>query len=511
MQKQAPSFARLGLMALFALSCFGILTFLWVSFGGAIPLASKQYQVKVAFPEATTLAEQAEVRISGVPVGKVQKKQLSGNLTEATLNIEDRFAPIPEDTRAVLRAKTLLGETYVELTPGTGDGPELDDGGRLAQGNVADTVQLDEIFRTFDPKTKVAFRTWLDSQGRGFRNRGADLNSALGNLAPFERDVTTILEILDEQQGDVRRLVSNTGVVFEALTERDGQLRSLIENSNRVFETTASRDTRLQEIFTIFPTFLAESRVTTRRVTTFANNTDPLITQLRPAARELSPTLIQLRSLAPDLKGLFRDLNPLITAARRGAPAVEQILDDTVPVLRQLDPFLRNLNPMLDWLGLYRREIVSFFSLDAASTQAVDRPIGSAGPIHYLRTANPLNPENLAVYPRRVSTNRSNPYVEPGGYSQYPMKVFGTYLCTNNPVPALQPGGTTPTLPGSVGELVPGIPEPVANLLPQELRDNLQTAVFDNGTAPPCVEQAPLGRLLDQPGKYPQLMALPEE
>src|SRR4051795_5526190 len=284
MQKTRPSIARLALMVIFALSCFGILTFLWVSFGGSVPLAAKKYEVRVDFPEATTLAEQADVRISGVPVGKVQSKQLDGSLTQATLRIDPEYAPLPADTHAILRQKTLLGETYVELTPGTRDGPKIPDRGTLPQGQVADTVQLDEIFRTFDPKTRVAFRTWMDQQGLGFKKRGRDLNNALVNLAPFEQDATTILQILDEQKGDVRRLVSNTGTVFDALTERDGQLRSLIQNSNRVFATTASRDARLQEIFTVFPTFLDESRTTTTRVTAFARNANPLITQLRPAA-----------------------------------------------------------------------------------------------------------------------------------------------------------------------------------------------------------------------------------
>jgi virulence factor Mce-like protein len=508
MQKTRPNFARLGLMALFALSCFGILTFLWLSFGGAVPLAAKKYELRVDFPEATTLAEQADVRISGVPVGRVQSTKLNGILTEAVLRIDARYAPLPKGTRAVLRQKTLLGETYVELSPGDGDGPELADGGRLARGNVAETVQLDEIFRAFDPQTRRDFQAWLQEGGKAFKGRARDLNNALGNLAPFERDATTILAILNEQRGDVRRLVSNTGVVFNSLTERGDQLRQLIDNSNRVFATTASRNERLQEIFTILPTFLDESRVTTQRVTRFALNTDPLITQLRPAARELSPTLIELRSLAPDLKGLFRDLDPLITASRRGLPAVRRILDDTVPLLRQLDPFLRNVNPILDWIGLYKREIASFLSLDAASTQATDNPVGADNPIHYLRTANPLNPENLAAYPRRISTNRSNPYVEPGGYAQKPLKVFGEYLCTNNAVPSLQPAGE---LPGSIGELPlpPGVFEPVEAALPAELREMIQQYAFSTGAAPPCDEQRPLGRFLGQPGKYPQVKEQP--
>ncbi|MDX6650041.1 MAG: hypothetical protein QOJ97_1992, partial [Solirubrobacteraceae bacterium] len=38
MQKQAPSVGRILTMVLFALSCFGLLLFLWLAFGGASPL-----------------------------------------------------------------------------------------------------------------------------------------------------------------------------------------------------------------------------------------------------------------------------------------------------------------------------------------------------------------------------------------------------------------------------------------------------------------------------------------
>jgi virulence factor Mce-like protein len=503
-QKQAPSFWRIAAMVIFALSCFGILTFLWVSFGGSVPLKPKKYEVRVEFPEATTLAEQADVRISGVPVGKVQHKQLDGKFTLATLRLDPAYSPLPTDVKAILRQKTLLGETYVELTPGTRNGSKIPEGGMLKPGNVAQTVQLDEIFRSFDPKTRAAFRTWLDAQGRAFDKRGRDLNAALGNLTPFARDATTLLEVLNEQKADTRRLVSNTSVVFDALTQRGDQLRSLIDNSNRVFSTLADRNARLKEIFQIFPTFLDESRATSVRLTAFSRNTDPLITQLRPAARELSPTLIDLKSLAPDLKGLFRDLGPLITASRKGLPAVQRILDDARPLLGQLDPFLRNLNPILDYLGLYKKEIASFFSLDAASTQSVDRPPGSNTVIHYLRTANPLNPENLAAYPRRIATNRSNPYVAPGGYAKYPIKVFGTYLCTNNPIPTL----INPALP-----LPPGLPVQPPNLstiLPPALYNGVTQFALTAQVAPPCTEQAPNGRLVGQSGKYAQVKAAPK-
>jgi hypothetical protein len=96
--------------------------------------------------------------------------------------------------------------------------------------------------------------------------------------------------------------------------------------------------------------------------------------------------------------------------------------------------------------------------------------------------------------------------VEPGGYAQKPMKVFGEYLCTSEPPPPLQPVGELPpsTLPDI--PLPPGVQEPIETLLPEELRGLVQTYAFGTGVAPPCEEQAPLGRFLNQDGKYPHVV-----
>jgi ABC-type transporter Mla subunit MlaD len=229
-------------------------------------------------------------------------------------------------------------------------------------------------------------------------------------------------------------------------------------------------------------------------VTAFANNTNPLVTQLRPAARQLSPTLIALQTLAPDLRGLFRDLDPLITVSKTGLPATSEFLDQLRPLLDATDPFLRNLNPIIRWIGLYKHEITAFFSNDVAATQASSLGADQKSQLHYLRTTNPLNPENLAIYPTRIKSNRSNPYVAPLGYKTLPIKVFGTYLCTNNAVP---------TIPSTA----------VGDLLPQSLLDLINRFAFagqgSNIPAPPCTEQAPLGNLIGQTGKYPHVTQEP--
>jgi phospholipid/cholesterol/gamma-HCH transport system substrate-binding protein len=131
--KNAPSLSRIIVMIAFAFSCFAILLYLWVSFGGGVPLQAKGYRITAPFPEATTLANESDVRISGVKVGEVKTKELDlkGNATKVVMEIEPKYAPLPVNTRAILRQKTLLGETYVELTPGDRTADKIPDGGSL--------------------------------------------------------------------------------------------------------------------------------------------------------------------------------------------------------------------------------------------------------------------------------------------------------------------------------------------------------------------------------------------
>src|SRR3954470_19869287 len=220
MQKQAPTLGRLLVMVGFALSCFGLLLFLWLAFGGPIPLKPKGYRFNASFAEATQLAKEADVGISGVSVGKVKPIETQTNgRSMALIEIDDKYAPIPKDARAILRQKTLLGETYVELTPGhRRPGNMLPENGTLKQSQVSPTVELDEIFRAFDPKTRAAFQQWQQSLAASLSGRGLDLNDAVGNLGPFAEDTSNLLAILKAQSGDVRRLVNGTGDVFNALS-----------------------------------------------------------------------------------------------------------------------------------------------------------------------------------------------------------------------------------------------------------------------------------------------------
>ncbi|MFZ9669643.1 MAG: MlaD family protein, partial [Solirubrobacterales bacterium] len=186
MNKQAPSAGQLITVAGFALACFALLLFVWTAFGGPTPLAAEGYKLKMPLVQINQLAEQSQVKISGLEVGRVSDVRLGEeddrDRAIVTLEIEPEYAPLPKDTRAILRAKSLIGEAYVELAPGNRSSGMLEDGSSLPPAQVARSVQLDEIFRTYDEETRAAFMQGAIDNAIASRGRGVSLNQALGVL-----------------------------------------------------------------------------------------------------------------------------------------------------------------------------------------------------------------------------------------------------------------------------------------------------------------------------------------
>jgi phospholipid/cholesterol/gamma-HCH transport system substrate-binding protein len=433
MQKDAPSFGRIMAMVIFALSCFALLTFLWISFGGSVPLKPKEYELRINFPEATTLAEAADVRIAGVTVGKVRSKTLDKkqNRTTVVLKIDPKFAPLPRDTRAILRQKTLLGETFVELSPGRRSSGNLADGGTLANGQVEPTVELDEILRIFDPATKTAFRSWVQESAKTISGTAPkDLNSALGNLAGFAQDGASVLQILDTQSTAVRQLIKNTGVVFGALNERKGQLQQLIVNSDRTFSALQQEQNALADTFHVFPTFLDESKATLARLETFSTNAHPLVIDLKPVADDLGPTVRDLGALAPDLEAFFRKLPPVIRSAKTDLPAAAMFLRGAIPVFKGLHVFLPQLNPILSYWNFDQDRIAHFLSAAASALRYNVAPQPGGLPGYALAQFGITNGDSIQLRTTRPSTERGNAYLAPNAYNRaVPLGAVESFDC----------------------------------------------------------------------------------
>ena len=377
------------------------------------------------------------MRVAGVGVGKVRAKGIDRshpNRTVATIEVDRKYAhrarrardPAPEDA---------AGRDLVELTPGhPKQAGTVPDGGFLADSRVAKTVELDEIFQALDPKTRASFRAWQQDLSRAVNGRGRDLNDALGNLPTFADDGNDLLTVLDGQASQVRELVRGTEQVFGALTKDEGQLQNLIVNAGDTFAATARQQEALAQTFRIFPTFLDESELTFQRLESFSRDTDPLVQGLRPAAADLTPTLHDVHGLAPDLRGFFVNLDPLISASKTGLPALRDTLTQAKPLLAQLQPFLEQLNPALQYLEYQQLMTADFISNGAAALADTIPTVTDTEMGHYLRQFGPIGPETVGMYPQRPAASRGNAYLRPdvlSGEKRDRSMMFGNFDCKN--------------------------------------------------------------------------------
>jgi virulence factor Mce-like protein len=404
--------------------------FLWTSFGGSIPLAAHGYRYFAVFNEATQLTTNADVRISGVTVGHVTDVEPRLTNTRATIEIDHRYAPIAATSKAILRAKTLLGETYIEITPGRRTDPRLEEDAVLPASQVLPTTELDEILRALDPPTRKDLQKLLGGLAHGLKGRGADINGAAGNLAPFAEDSSQILRVLDSQHHAVERLVRDTGQVLDAMSRRQGRLSTLVSAGNQLLDTTARRNAALTRAVQILPTTLRELRPTMDAVAATATDAAPVVRALRPGGRVFGQALRDTSVLAPRARALFGDVDELATAAHDGLPAATGIVSAARPVFEVLDPALRELVPVVQYLGLFKQDLVTSFANLSAATQATAPSQLGGKPVHYLRVVVPFTQEGLTLQGRRLASNRHNPYFTPEPLRKLPQGLEA-FDCSN--------------------------------------------------------------------------------
>ncbi len=412
MVTQAPKRAAVLAAVGFALSCVGLVIFVWTQFGGSVPFAPQGYRVHVMFKETGLLVPGADVRIAGVNVGRVAAVSNRGVNSLVTIDLSQQYAPIPTDTRAILRQKTLLGEAYVALSAGERSGPKLADGGTIPRSQVASTQQLDQVLNSFGKPTQQDLQAFMSGSATALAGQGESINGAIANLDPALGDLNAIVGVLDGEQGSVRQLLRSGATVFTTLGQRSSDLQSLITAGNGVLSATAERNAALNATVNAMSRFERQLRVTLDHAKSTLSIAKPSLDALLPAAPLLTPTLRGLITLSGPALRLLHAAPRLVNDSIVALPAIERFQRAFHPALKALLPAVNQVSPMINFIGLYQKELVAAMANLAASTEATAPGIG--GNQHYLRSLAIAGNESVFGQTVRSPSNRSNAYFSPG-------------------------------------------------------------------------------------------------
>src|SRR5918999_226755 len=237
MQKSAPSLARVLTMVVFALSCFGLLLFLWLSFGGPIPLKPQGYRVQVGFPEATTLAKEADVRIAGVSVGRVRELQPDGaDVLEVLHSQEAALQRLVKNTGVTFAALT---ENEQQLQSLITSSKRVFDTTASRNDALAESIR---IFPTFLDESKATFarlQTFsndtrplvqdLRPVARELRPTLADVRALAPDLERFFRDLDPLIDASKEGLPAAREVLRGAQPLLDQIHPFLGQLNPMLQ------------------------------------------------------------------------------------------------------------------------------------------------------------------------------------------------------------------------------------------------------------------------------------------
>jgi phospholipid/cholesterol/gamma-HCH transport system substrate-binding protein len=271
----------------------------------ALPDQHKKY-LTASFPRTVSLYEGSDVKIMGVPVGKVTSVQPSG--TDVTVRMwYDGKYHVPSDVQAVIISPAVVGDRFVQLTPVFKPGDrELQDHAVLSTARTSTPLELDQIYQSIDELTvalgpqgansKGSLTRLLDSTARNFQGEGEQFHQTISDLSRltgtlddnkeelfgtarqverfvralarndgtvrrFNDSLTSAADLLKDERADLRAALHNLGIAMQAVEgfvkENRGTLSHNIKGLDQVSKVLVKQRAALDEVLRVAPTTLA--------------------------------------------------------------------------------------------------------------------------------------------------------------------------------------------------------------------------------------------------------------
>ncbi|HET9420847.1 MAG TPA: MCE family protein [Nocardioides sp.] len=199
---------------------------------GCVPEAVRGEKITVTayFGDSAGLFVGNDVGVLGVPIGKVTDIEPDGDRVKVTMEI-DADRAVPADAGAVVVARSVATDRYVELTPVYDGGEKLADGAEIDVDRTASPVDFDEVLETINDfatgiagskKTTQAVKRFIDSGAAALQGNGELFNRST-------RELAQAISTMSGQRKDFAETIVSLDVLVGSIAENDQTVRTFIE------------------------------------------------------------------------------------------------------------------------------------------------------------------------------------------------------------------------------------------------------------------------------------------
>ena len=293
----------------------GLLVWLSLAVGGGAPRNASEYTL--LFDSALGLNVDNAVAIAGVKVGVVSDIGISGRLAKIKIAIEPSVA-LHSNATAAVRAKTLLGEKYVDLDPGVPPSPVLSAGSLIEQNTP--TVEIDQVIRS-----------------------AAALVSSLNSMTPPLETAIARLDILLQETDGVS--------VSQELAKTLEDAGNLIRKTSDLVNTSGDDfGYLLQMSRKKGPELIDRLTKTSKRLDLILASIEPK--DLKEASSRIKPTMQDVEAVVSDLKVAMTDIRQasnrmdnILAKVDRALTRTEEINERAIREFFQVEGVRVNLIP----------------------------------------------------------------------------------------------------------------------------------------------------------------------
>jgi ABC-type transporter Mla subunit MlaD len=312
------------------------------------------YTVRAIFDDASYAVTGENVRVAGANVGTITALGVTPQERAAvTITISDsRFAPFFSNAHCEIRPQSLIGEEYVNCTPGTSNTRPLQ---RIRRGpgagdyllpvtHTSSPIDTDIVQNISTEPVRESLAVIIGELGTGLAARGSDLNAVIHRANPALGNTEKVLRILASQNRTLADLASSSAKVLGPLARERRHIAGFISSANTTAQASAQRAADISRTFHEFPHFLAQLR--------------PLMADLGTLSTQGTPVMQDLGQSAAPLGREFAQLTPFAKAARsslinlgRAAHESQADLVASEPLARQLLDLGRQSKPSVTSLA----------------------------------------------------------------------------------------------------------------------------------------------------------------
>ena len=227
------------MLGVFTLSVVAALAVLSLRVGAIAPVGAVRYDFLM--DSALGLQKDNRVSIAGVNVGIVDRLAVDGRMARVSVLVEPGLV-LHQDAKAAVRARTLLGEKYVDLDPGIADTPPLPPGSTVAE-NIP-TVEIDQVIRA-----SASLVGTLNQMTPTLRAAVERLDGVLAtaDMRVVAHDLTNLIKDGDDLVRMVKRTAADTGTDARLL------LKELRARTPGILDRVEKTSTRLDELMAAIP------------------------------------------------------------------------------------------------------------------------------------------------------------------------------------------------------------------------------------------------------------------